>query len=367
MSSHNQVVIHDELGPIDWTHPASITDMVIDRRTALRSTEHPQERRKKVAIVGFASGTMGLAPFHDPEYEIWGMNQLYRRIPRADRWFEIHHNFDEFVVEGTDHIGWLKECPIPIYMVDAFPEFPTAVRFPIEQFIHPGPKCIDYFTSSIAYMLAIALEEGFEQIGLYGIDLASGPNMSTNGLALNSVGSPDERGVKLEIPQDSALLKQIYRYGYQLPDQEPKIHMRELVERQAGFEKEKQELLKHLYMRDGALQELGFLIQVYDLRLKGCSQSVFKAPASDATMSAKTVEDKIKHYDQLAKENLHLKQALQRMETVVGKTMDNPLDKPMSDNGEVGTIPRNPLEVGADGDGRSNDQESWPHADARGG
>ena len=55
--------------------------------------------KRKVAIVGFAPSTMAEARqvFDDPDFEVWGLNQLYlsfganqnlpRIAERADRWF----------------------------------------------------------------------------------------------------------------------------------------------------------------------------------------------------------------------------------------------------------------------------------------
>ena len=51
-----------------------------------------RKRLKKVAIVGCADSKKD-APFADPEFEIWGVNNLYPLIeahPDRYRWFEIH-------------------------------------------------------------------------------------------------------------------------------------------------------------------------------------------------------------------------------------------------------------------------------------
>jgi hypothetical protein len=44
---------------------------------------------KKVALVGFAD-SWKLAPFDDPTVDVWGLNELYKYVPRWDRWFELH-------------------------------------------------------------------------------------------------------------------------------------------------------------------------------------------------------------------------------------------------------------------------------------
>ena len=56
---------------------------------------------KKVAIVGFAD-TRNQAPYNDPTFEIWGLNDLHSHIPRYDRWFDIHtrENIDTDVIAG---------------------------------------------------------------------------------------------------------------------------------------------------------------------------------------------------------------------------------------------------------------------------
>jgi hypothetical protein len=68
---------------------------------------------KKVAIVGFAE-SWKLAPFTDPLVEIWGLNELWKYVPRWDRWFELHDadtlgvtNRDLSEGEVKRHLEWL--------------------------------------------------------------------------------------------------------------------------------------------------------------------------------------------------------------------------------------------------------------------
>ena len=120
-------------------------------------------RRKKFAICGFAASSRMLAPFGDPQYEIWGLNQLYRHIPRETRHFDIHRNWREDNVPGTDHPTWLAQCGIPVYMAEREPSIPTAVRYPVED-IMQRVGGIDYFTSTVSFMLALAIQEIDQQV-----------------------------------------------------------------------------------------------------------------------------------------------------------------------------------------------------------
>ncbi len=199
---------------VDFSHPAAGKIHIIDRDKGVVDEYCPDGTtpRKKVAIVGYAETSRMLAPFDDPEWSIWGMNQLYRYIPRADRWFEIHHNWDEHVVDGTDHIGWLTGAPIPVYMVARLAQFITSVTLPIEKLIAICGR--DYFSSSIAYMIALAIAERFTHIHLYGIDLIVGDEWDyQKPNAEFWIGVANGMGITVGIPSESALCRQTWRYG----------------------------------------------------------------------------------------------------------------------------------------------------------
>ncbi len=161
-----------------------------------------KKRTNKVAIVGFADSKI-LAPFKDETFEIWGLNSLFEAIPRWDRWFEIHQrelfNLDTnkeiglgLTRTGEPYMSALAKMTCPIYMTDAYPDIPTSIRYPVEEIIaelHPEgspPNAMQdwtkdltradwngYFTNSISYMIALAIYEKYEQIDIYGVDMAT--------------------------------------------------------------------------------------------------------------------------------------------------------------------------------------------------
>lgn len=218
-----------------------------------------EPRRKKVAIVGFASSTRLKAPYDDQSWEIWGMNQLYRYIPRLTRWFEMHqhegpHSYVSDMVPGTDYIRWMRECPVPLYMVSARPDFPTSITYPLDQML--AEFGTDYFHSSVDYMLALAISEGFEEIGVWGIDMAHDTEYEHQKPSGSFwIGVAKGRGIKVTIPPESALLRKAHRYGYE-PLPEDAIS-KQLLQRAQALQERKNELLKEVYAIDGALQENG--------------------------------------------------------------------------------------------------------------
>lgn len=219
-------------------------------------------RRKKVAIVGFATNTLHLVPWNDPDFEIWGLNQGYLHCHRrADRWFELHLPEATADVRDPEYLQWLSACPIPIYMIQTAPEIPNSVRFPIERAIEFGGR--DYFTSSPAFMLALAGMEGFEEVHLYGINLAIGDEyFFEKACAEWWIGFLEGRGVKVHVPKASSLLKQYRRYGYSIdarPSQSLKVL---LTARRDEYRAKAEETAANLHTMLGAMREDEALMQI---------------------------------------------------------------------------------------------------------
>lgn len=280
-------------------HPAAAHVSILCTERALVKTS-----RTKFAICGFASSTRNQIPFDDPTWEIWGMNQLYRHIPRADRWFDMHWNWNAELVPGTDHEGWIRDSGIPVYMTQHHAHLPTSMRFPLETLMaHFGG--VDYFTSSVAHMMALAIWEidlmvearlrrehvasaaeglrrarelyGEYTIGLFGIDLVVGEEYfwqkpcAEFWIGTAAIG----RGITVHVPKQSALCKQLFRYGYQT-EPESVVKPAEVRAHLAMLAKERDEVLKRLYMLDGAMQVDEHWVEVVDLRLRGATIQLTK-------------------------------------------------------------------------------------------
>ena len=127
---------------------------------------------KKVAIVGFSQHKVE-APYADPTFEIWGLNDLHESIPRWNRWFEMHSDaqIKDYCSRkaGVPYLEGLSKLNCPVYMQKVRPEVPTSVEYPIERM---KTQFGDYFTNSISFMLAMAIDEGYQVIHVYGVDMA---------------------------------------------------------------------------------------------------------------------------------------------------------------------------------------------------
>ncbi len=182
---------------------------------------------KKVAIVGFA-GTKDMAPYNDPECEIWSVNNLYKFIPRTDRIFQLHLleslKKDHHGIPAEEHMEFLRSTQIPVYMQDHYEEIPASVRFPVEKLIEEfGILRADdmrtkdaYFTNSISFMIALAIYEGFTDIGIYGVDMAVAIEYHEQRPSCEYyIGIAKGRGINIHMPAECDLLKSRFVYGYE--------------------------------------------------------------------------------------------------------------------------------------------------------
>ena len=212
---------------------------------------------KRCAILGTAlSWTQ--CPFDDKTLEVWGLNDGYLLgQPRAERWFDLHpfHQM-HFRPQGertvnqaevpvgvylrpAGHLEWLKTRPMPVFLAEKRPDYPTSQTFPKDQLlewfkplwplrlsrgktIQPGP---DYEVSTPSWMLMLAIAEGYQEIHIYGIHLATQweyvqqrPNFEF------LLGIAAGRGIKVVLPDASPICRASYRYAFEkkadLPEQE---------------------------------------------------------------------------------------------------------------------------------------------------
>jgi hypothetical protein len=178
-----------------------------------------------VAIVGFAETTR-MQVLKEPEStEIWSLNRCYVFLKRWDRWYEVHEPDLYTGKTGLREEGYLdllRNSKVPIYMQHPSPEFPMAQKLPKDEIIHmfgQQGEGFDYFTTSIAYMLAhVAYEhkmgQSVSEMHMYGVDMSAYSEYSEQLPCVNFwLGVLMGMGIKVVIPTASPLLKCVAQYG----------------------------------------------------------------------------------------------------------------------------------------------------------
>ena len=166
----------------------------------------------KVAIVGAAEGREHAPGYFDgdPDWCVWALNEIHQ--PYYDRHFELH----PVTVPPQDEreMKFLAECRAPCYVLHATPLVPSGVVFPMARLRAAGLRT-DYFTCTFAYQIALAIVDGFREIGLYGLTLWRGsPRERLLEYACVAYWAGVAEGRGIAVHDECNLLGAPYLYGY---------------------------------------------------------------------------------------------------------------------------------------------------------
>ena len=185
--------------------------------------EFPTLLKPKVAIVGFALGTVHKAPYSDDGVEKWGLNQLWKVTDKKfDRWFELHSLY-EFYHANPGHQDFLRAFEGPVYVREE--DYGLALEWGIST-AQPFPHRIlteqfrPYFTNTVSWLIALAIMMHPEWLGLYGVDMAVDHLLSNEYQEQRPsceyfLGVAEGAGIQLQIPNGSDLLGSTHLYGYE--------------------------------------------------------------------------------------------------------------------------------------------------------
>lgn len=190
--------------------------------------------RRKVCLVGFEESIQPQAPLNNRAWEIWTLN-MGNRIQgflrddegklRVDRWFDLHQ---EHAQDPLD-LEWIHSCPVPIYLTDMFTPNPMALRYPLETILRYTNS--RYFCSSFAYMLCLAVYEGFDEIMISGINLNFGRELAVERGNLEYwIGYFRGQGKNVYLQDTSKLCQHGHLYGFEYTEEKEMVE-----ERMAGL------------------------------------------------------------------------------------------------------------------------------------
>lgn len=179
-------------------------------------------RRRKLVIYGNGHGRQeAREKLNDPAWEVWALNLIppfdAAGLVRADIWWDIH----ERKAQTAADLRWIAAMPRPIYVPpDLLDAGPTCVRFPVERI--EAALGTNYWSCTFSYQIALALVEGFTDIGLYGVELAYGTRRERT-VEWASVsywmGFAEARGVRFHLPAVTRLGTHPYRYGLEYAEE----------------------------------------------------------------------------------------------------------------------------------------------------
>jgi hypothetical protein len=231
----------------------------------------------KIALIGSAPSSVRLAPYHDPEWQIWGCSPgaFGHAGPHAHAWFEMHR----WEPQVPGHVGtgqpwfspeyceFLTRFAGPVWMADPVPpEVRNGRAYPMHEMIDKyGPY---FMTSSLSWMFALALETpGVTEIGLFGVDMAAAEEYGYQRAGCQYyITLATQRGIKVTVPPESDLLQPAYFYG--VTENTPMMikltaRLNELKPRLHNCEVNMQNLRDEAMFLKGAIDNIDYMIKTW--------------------------------------------------------------------------------------------------------
>ena len=200
--------------------PATIPGLPHIDLQAITAHGYKATGNKKVAICGTAPSSRMMANDQDEDVDIWALNDCYSFIDQVhlngSRWFEIHTE-DVWRGDGEAHVAFLASHPY-VYMLQHHPAIPGSAPYPFERIrdaFFPNVDLTDASSlqemmlgSTIDYMLALAIVEGYKEINVLGINMATDTEYRHQLPSCNFwLGMIQGRGITLNLPEDCPMLK----------------------------------------------------------------------------------------------------------------------------------------------------------------
>jgi hypothetical protein len=213
----------------------------------------------KIALIGSAPSSIRLAPYQDKDWMIWGCSPgVYGVAPRAEAWFELHRWEPGQPWFSPEYCLFLKSFKGPVWTSHKIADIPNSQVLPWKELVKKyGPY---FFTSSLAWMMALAIEQKPQTIGLWGVDMSA-----TEEYGFQRAGCQylimlaRSMGIEVIVPPESDLMMPPPLYG--ICEVEP-MHIkltaryRELNQRHANAMNELQTKTQETYFLKGAMDDL---------------------------------------------------------------------------------------------------------------
>jgi hypothetical protein len=220
----------------------------------------------KIALIGSAPSSVRLAPYGSPDWKIWGCSPGAQAVvPRSDVWFELHRWEPGQPWFSKDYCNFLRDYPGTVWMAENVPEVKNCKVIPVDYLVGKyGPY---FFTSTLSWMFALAMEENPQSIGLWGVDMAASDEWGYQRAGCQFFAMlARSKGIEVGVPPESDLLRPAPLYGV---CETSHVHIkmlarqRELQQRIAGVQAEYNQKYHELTFLQGAIDDLNWNQQTW--------------------------------------------------------------------------------------------------------
>ena len=164
----------------------------------------------KVCIMGSALSSVALAPFNS-DWQIWACSPSMYQLPNVNVAFEIHKYDRTYCPFPDEYKTWLENFPGLVWMMAEYPQVKGCQVLPYDALMKKYSPY--FFTSSIAWMMAMAIEVA-DEISIFGADMAANSEYHDQKLGCQFFATlAKNKGIKVTVPPESDLLRPPPLYG----------------------------------------------------------------------------------------------------------------------------------------------------------
>ena len=190
--------------------------------------------KRTVQLLGLGPSVVECPNVIPPDTERWAIQYVWKHytLTRAfvmddQEWIVAKNNSFNIPIDVAQDMRGFKK---PIYVAKKWPDVENTVEYPIKEILETFKA--EYFMNSFAYMIALAIYEGFERIETYGLDLRYftelGGEMKYKKNWLDEThcvafwaGVARGRGIEFVTTKRSSVMKPVYPgdpklYGYEV-------------------------------------------------------------------------------------------------------------------------------------------------------
>ena len=221
----------------------------------------------KVALIGSAPASIRLAPYNDPTWQVWGCSPgAYGVVPRgrSNIWFEMHRYEPGQTWFSPEYCQFLRDHPC-VVVAEPRLEIPNGIMLDYDGLVKKYSPY--FFTSSVAWMMAHAIELGASKIGLWGVDMAANEEYEAQRAGLHYFALiAAQKGIEVGVPPESDLFRPRFLYGV---DEVKHFHVKmrarreELTQRLAMAEQAAQAKQIEASFIRGAIDDLNYCFQTW--------------------------------------------------------------------------------------------------------
>ena len=224
-------------------------------------------RELKIALVGSAPASARLAPYQDPSWQIWGCSPgLFGVAPRVTEWFEMHLWEPGQTWFSPEYCQWLAALPgrgIRLWTGSQVHALPGSEVYPVESILAKYDPQQWFCTSSLFWMMAMAIERGATKIGLWGVDMAANEEYEGQRTGIHFLTYlARSLGIEVGVPMESDLFTPRFRYAvdeWTHAFRKTRMRRMELDQRLTNTEAQMRELQNASFFLKGAIDDLKYM------------------------------------------------------------------------------------------------------------